>query len=219
MTVTCPKGHTSTEDDFCSECGVKIANAAAPNGANSDIGGLEPPPLTSGANCPDCMTPRPAAAATFCELCGYNFETGAHGEIPLPPIAAEAEPVSAPAKWTVHVAIDPALKEPGSPEPPMEWQRLTIPADGNTLLIGRRSAARNIAPEISLDFDTAVSHRHAILTRTDSNGWTLRDIGSSNGTRLNGQDVQPMTDVLIKPGDRITLGHWTCLTLVSEAAS
>jgi hypothetical protein len=152
-------------------------------------------------------------------LCGYNFETGAHGEIPLPPAA---EPPPAPAtpveQWSIQVTIDPSLKEATSPDPPTDWQPFTVPAQGTTLLVGRKSASRNIAPEISLDFDSAVSHRHAILTRTDGTGWVLRDIGSSNGTRLNGQDVQPNTDVAVRPGDRITLGHWTCLTLNRETS-
>ena len=69
---------------------------------------------------------------------------------------------------------------------------------------------------LKLDFDTAVSHRHALLTRTNGSGWIIRDIGSSNGTRVNGEDVKTMADTPLKPGDRVTLGHWTCLTISSE---
>lgn len=207
MTATCPKGHASTESDFCSECGAKINGSAGANtGAAREA-------------CPDCKTPR-SDRGKFCELCGYNYETGAHGEIPMAPVVS-AQPVEAgksdeQKKWTIQVTIDPALKEGGSPDPPADWQPFTVAAAGETLLIGRTSKPRNILPEISLDFDTAVSHRHAVLTRSDGNGWSIRDIGSSNGTRVNGKDLQPMVDVPLQPGDRITVGHWTCLTVSRE---
>ncbi len=217
MTVTCPKGHTSTEEDFCSECGAKIGNVAASNGSHSEA-------MQTGAeNCPDCGTPRAAGGVRFCELCGYNFETGAHGEIPLASVPEPPPPPPPPAapveKWSIQVTVDPSLKESASPDPPADFQPVSIAVEGTTLLIGRRSASRGIAPEISLDFDTAVSHRHALITRADGSNWSLRDIGSSNGTRVNGQDVEPMVDVALKPGDRITLGHWTCLTLACESTA
>jgi hypothetical protein len=121
-----------------------------------------------------------------------------------------------PSRWTVLVTVDPSLREPESPEPPADWKLITIAADRDTLLVGRSSQSRATMPDITLDFDSAVSHRHALLTRTNGSGWTIRDIGSSNGTRLNGQDLQPMVDVPVKAGDRVTLGHWTCLTLSQD---
>jgi pSer/pThr/pTyr-binding forkhead associated (FHA) protein len=96
---------------------------------------------------------------------------------------------------------------------------VSVAAERDTLLIGRTSQSRGVAPDIALDFDSAVSHRHALLTRANGSGWTIRDIGSANGTRLNGKDIQPMVDVPLNPGDRVTLGHWTCLTLCSEQSS
>jgi hypothetical protein len=197
MAVMCPKGHQSTEADFCSECGVKIA-LSTPEPAAA-------PP--SSEVCPDCKSPRLPDGGKFCELCGYNFETGAHGEIPTTSTPTPVE------KWTVLVTIDPALKEAESPEPPPDWKPISVTADRDTLLIGRTSQSRAILPDISLDFDTAVSHRHAVLTRTNGSGWSIRDVGSSNGTRLNGKDIEAMIDVPVNPGDRVTLGHWTCLTL------
>lgn len=205
--VICPKGHASSEEDFCSECGARIAGGALSNASPA------PAAPQSGELCPDCKTPRSSSDAVFCEMCGYNYETRAHGEIPVPPATTPAAP---PPAASVLVTIDPALKEEGSPDPPEGWQPLRISLTGNTALIGRKSLARNIAPEISLDFDTAVSHRHATLTRSDPGVWTLRDLGSSNGTRVNGQDVTPGQDVTINPGDRITLGHWTLLTLSDD---
>jgi hypothetical protein len=51
--------------------------------------------------------------------------------------------------------------------------------------------------------DPSVSRRHAQLRRT-GDGWLLRDLGSSNGTRLNGMRVTQEVDV--RPGDQVSLG-------------
>jgi pSer/pThr/pTyr-binding forkhead associated (FHA) protein len=41
----------------------------------------------------------------------------------------------------------------------------------------------------------------------------MRDIGSANGTTLNGVELEPLVDTPLKAGDEITLGHWTRLTV------
>jgi len=48
-----------------------------------------------------------------------------------------------------------------------------------------------------------VSRRHATLTRT-SGGFELADLGSTNGTSVNGRRVQK--PVVLKPGDEIKFG-------------
>ncbi len=175
-----------------------------------------------GEVCPDCAAPRSDASSNFCEVCGYNFSTGAHGSVPEEPPVPEPPPPPMPPpppetpvkkEWALYAAIDPALVEPGGPEPPTGVGPFTFSLDKPVNLIGRRSDKRAILPEISLDFDDGVSHRHALLTPGDDGSLTLRDIGSANGTRLNGADVQPMMDLTLKDGDQITLGRWTRLTV------
>ena len=51
--------------------------------------------------------------------------------------------------------------------------------------------------------EPSVSRRHAQLRRVDET-WLLRDLGSSNGTRLNGMRVTE--EVEVRPGDTIGLG-------------
>ena len=114
-------------------------------------------------------------------------------------------------QWTLIVAVDPTLRDPDGPEAPANVVPFTITLDNPVSLIGRRSDKRAILPEVSLDLDDAVSHRHALLTRGDDGSLTLRDIGSANGTRLNGADVQPLVDTALHDGDQITLGRWTRL--------
>ncbi len=224
----CPKGHISSEPDYCSECGAKMQSATA---SGTPATGASVPPGDP-EHCPDCGTPRDPDIA-FCEICGYNFVTGAHGDPsavpPLPPpvqasVATPAEqpmPPGSPANqarveaapWTATLDIDPTLHEPGSPLPPNGVGPNVFPLAAPVSLIGRRSEARGIFPEIPVAYDDAVSHRHALLQLTPEGALTLRDIGSSNGTRLNGTAATPMTDYPLQDGDVITFGHWSRLTL------
>ncbi|HEX3876394.1 MAG TPA: FHA domain-containing protein [Bryobacteraceae bacterium] len=212
-TYACPKGHQSSESDFCSECGAKITAepiALAADGARAD----------SSQTCPDCGAARPRDSGIFCEVCGYNFETQAHGELPLtttpapePEPSTTAAPIRPLAQWTLLVTIDPSLRETGSPDAPVGVGPFTIHLDKPASLIGRKSASRGIFPEVPLDFDDAVSHRHALIEINGDGALMIRDIGAANGTRLNGKDVEPMVDFPLQDGDAITLGHWTRITV------
>ena len=218
----CPKGHQSTEPDYCSECGAKMQAAQPPAPVPSA-------PASGPEQCPDCGTPRDPDIA-FCEICGYNFVTGAHGDLsavppPLPVVPAapvpEPEPEPAPplpasvSAWTATLGVDPALQEPGSPTPPEDIGPFTFPLAAPVSLIGRRSDARGIFPEIPVQHDDAVSHRHALLQLDPTGTLTLRDIGSSNGTRLNGTEITRAVDYPLKDGDVIAFGHWSTLTVAN----
>jgi hypothetical protein len=54
--------------------------------------------------------------------------------------------------------------------------------------------------------DETVSRWHASLERAGS-GWLLADLGSTNGTRLNGWRVT--APVLVRPGDMVSFGATT----------
>ncbi len=70
-----------------------------------------------------------------------------------------------------------------------------IPLLKVSLLVGRRESA-----DIVLRFPNVSGH-HCELTVTDGY-WTLKDLRSSNGTKVNGHRV---SEKLLKPGDRITI--------------
>src|SRR5436190_20756905 len=54
--------------------------------------------------------------------------------------------------------------------------------------------------------DASVSSHHAELSlRGDE--YILKDIGSTNGTRVNGAPAEPDAEIVLKPGDRITFGN------------
>ena len=230
---SCPKGHNSTEADFCSECGAKITGLGiaelSSNPTNKTTSAVASSVLVQ--PCPDCSTPHEANSGNFCEICGFNFLTGAKGGDPLsnfpPPIRSTIDsiataPTQAPnpsainsntapntvRQWQLAISIDPSLATPNSPTAPTQAP-ITIPLTQPTNLIGRTSQARAIHPEISLDVDDAISSRHAILTLHPDGSLVLRDIGSSNGTIVNGKEIAVMADIAIASGDEITLGHWT----------
>ena len=74
-------------------------------------------------------------------------------------------------------------------------RRLLIPPGGG--VVGRSRDC-----ELVLD-DAGISRRHAEL-RPDGDGWTIADLGSTNGVLLNGHEVrgaQPLQD-----RDRLELG-------------
>jgi pSer/pThr/pTyr-binding forkhead associated (FHA) protein len=49
-----------------------------------------------------------------------------------------------------------------------------------------------------------VSRRHARLEREETAGWLLTDLGSRNGTRVNGWRVRD--SVQVRPGDLVRFG-------------
>jgi hypothetical protein len=74
-------------------------------------------------------------------------------------------------------------------------RRLLVPSGGGT--IGRSRDC-----DVVID-DAGVSRRHAEI-RPGSGGWTVADLGSTNGVRVNGAEVRGAQ--ALAPGDRVELG-------------
>ena len=89
-----------------------------------------------------------------------------------------------------------------------DGQNRFIPLDAERISLGRSSTV-----ELSFPDDNGLSRQHLALER-DGDGWALRDLGSKNGTMLNGAKITART--ALKPGDRITAGH---LILIYDGAS
>ena len=189
----CPNQHESRATDFCEVCGVEMTPAAADT----------PPVEPSGDDreiCPACHAEHDASTGDFCEVCGYNLKTGVR------PVAAPPEPVpqameasksgqnSLPPQWELVAAVapNPHVNMPDDAPPPARPEEV-YPLAADTLLIGRRSVRRQVYPDVSLDHDDGVSHRHAQLTRLPGGEFSLEDFGSSNGTTVNGAEVKPGT--------------------------
>jgi len=79
-----------------------------------------------------------------------------------------------------------------------------IPVGTKPKLIGRASEVD--APDIQIK-DDYISRKHAQLSYSyGAGGFVLRDVGSLNGTELNGKRIPQGNPFLLKEGDAIGLG-------------
>jgi predicted component of type VI protein secretion system len=76
---------------------------------------------------------------------------------------------------------------------------------GPTMLVAGRQAGVDI-----LLNDDQISRRHASFEEVN-NALFLNDLGSANGTRLNGRTISANQPVSLTPGDRIQIGRTTLL--------
>ena len=74
-----------------------------------------------------------------------------------------------------------------------------IPLEGDRICLGRSTSVT-----LSYPNDSGLSRQHTLLER-EGEAWTVVDLGSKNGTMLNGQPLTAKTP--LKSGDRIMAGH------------
>lgn len=240
----CPNCGAERGGRFCEECGfdyelaellpsVPAAAGAAQPEAGPELNGHVPAAVETGSSQPP--DPQPAgpgsgpleappvapspdeAAAGGPDTDGSAAES-AH-QPPAAPVSAQplAVVVTADHEYYAAQVERGDIIEAEFPFPKYPGER-RFSLDADVIRIGRASASRGIAVEIDLTgppLDPAVSHLHAQLSRGEDGGWLLVDLGSANGTRLNGaeQPVPIETEVPVKAGDRIHVGVWTTLTL------
>jgi hypothetical protein len=131
----------------------------------------------------------PPPATKICPACGRPNRKNArfcvgcgHSFVPLrPAILRVVEPVRA--AWEMPVARSP-------------------------MLLGRASDVEGYRPDFDMTFyddGDYVSRRHARITRGRL-GYFIADLGSSNGTTLNGQALRPNRAYRLRNGDRIKVG-------------
>ena len=260
-TYQCPRGHSSSTPDYCSECGSFIGPSIV------SIATSVTSALSSGAEvCPDCLTPR-TPGSRFCEVCRYDFIAGTPGvpvptvlgkpivQIPPAPVApvganfptvatpplvpsapvtsgvvmpaqtsaARVPPDDNPAVATPHprlnavVITDPSLveNEEERRQCPQNAPELIFPLDLEENLVGRRSENKKIYPEVDIS-DPGISHRHLMLTHQADGSFTVLELGSANGTILNGVVLTPGITTPIAVGDEMLIGLWTRLRIRSR---
>ena len=80
------------------------------------------------------------------------------------------------------------------------------PNAGSTFLLegGSSSAGRSTESDVFLD-DVTVSRKHAIVERRDDGAWFVRDLGSLNGTYVNGEQVD---ETKLASGDEVQIGRF-----------
>jgi len=154
--------------------------------------------------CPLCGRKYPVGAL-FCPECGVYLLTGGPLRTePLPEgVAVPAEPPIEPVSGEGAGAQRLVLHVLSS------GRRVVIRPD-QEVLVGRLDVGRGIFPQVDLTPDGGleggVSRRHArIFFRNDR--FYIEDLGSTNGTYVNGVRLDPYSPRPLGDGDELRLGR------------
>ncbi|MFC3998183.1 FHA domain-containing protein [Nocardiopsis sediminis] len=212
----CPECGTGRDGRYCEECGF-------------DFTELDTTVASSlGAPAPAHHLVRVPAQVSGGALGTVPPPGRLRGGRPRRPGGGDPEGRAGPAGvWRAVIGADPAyyqaLADRGVLDPaairfPAHPGLRRLPLNKKRIHVGRRSAARGIVPDIDLGVppeDPAVSHLHAMLLAVPDGGWVLLDLGSTNGTTVNGTGDPIAHDaaVPLHDGDRIYVGAWTVITL------
>lgn len=92
--------------------------------------------------------------------------------------------------------------------PTLVFGQLSFPLNKTTSTVGRKDRITGQVPDVdlgTLDQERSVSRRHAELSY--EHGITsLRDVGSTNGTTVNGEPLAHQVDRPLQDGDRVGFG-------------
>lgn len=131
---------------------------------------------------------------------GWDFTfLGTPASAPAPPAPPSAVPAPAAPVLCLRTRIEDETRE--------------ISIEGESVL-GRRDEDRNFLPDVDLWPDDTVSRRHAVITQR-SGRFYLRDLDSTNGTKVNGRSIPAGIPVELHAGDTICLGEKALLEVVS----
>ena len=118
-----------------------------------------------------------------------------------------------------HTMVYSAVKEQPQAEPGRQGEAAVASravvalGDRRYVLEGPRATiGRSKEAECVLS-DPNVSRRHAELRRAQNGDWTIADLGSTNGIKVNGRRV---SSARLGPGDQVTVGTTTFLFDVEQ---
>ncbi|HEX3392391.1 MAG TPA: DUF3662 and FHA domain-containing protein [Solirubrobacteraceae bacterium] len=117
------------------------------------------------------------------------------------PVAAQPAAVGNTMIFSNAERVREAVQRSGSRRP----AKALLVLSGQRMLVSPRGAAigRSRDCDIVLD-DAGVSRRHAELRPLDSSRWTIEDLGSTNGVRVNGQTIAGAHE--LRSGDSVGMG-------------
>jgi hypothetical protein len=154
--------------------------------------------------CPYCVH-ETRAGSLFCESCGNSI-----ADATLPTLDTKTVPATPLRSWEGDgtTRIDPhkpvLLHVRDATEP------ITIKPTHYTIFLGRIREASSVKPDIDLTaynaYEKGVSRMHAAFRR-EQETLTIEDLGSANGTFVNGQSLIPGQRRVLRHGDEVRLGH------------
>ncbi|MCW3060765.1 MAG: peptide-binding protein [Capsulimonas sp.] len=115
--------------------------------------------------------------------------------------------------------VSPFIVKMDAPQPEVEIQKhslvmklrnlsATYPLEKEITTIGRPDSDTQNYPDIEVDLDDGVSRKHAEV-RQRGNAYFVVDVGSTNGTILNGEQIREFKEIQLTHGDRIRVGERT----------
>jgi hypothetical protein len=132
-------------------------------------------------------------------------EFGIQARLVRPPQHVEEQPSQGDHGRTMVYTVSDRLAEPlREPDPRRGTAKLRV--GGRTELLGRDGAVlgRSREADIVVD-DPNVSRKHAEV-RPSGGSWIVRDLGSTNGVKVNGRRLDASRPQSLKRGDVIELG-------------
>lgn len=193
------------DDNSVRNVPVNTSNLTSPTGASS------------GHKCPTCgFTNR--AGVLVCENCGTNLISGESSVLGTRKLHGQEDEAEKGDNSALSTSEMQALKSAGSEvfEDAMVL-RLEIDGAPSPILIypkaetslGRRDPATGTIPDVDLTtyagYRMGVSRRHAVI-RLNNKRLEVYDLGSSNGTSVNGVRLAPHQPYPLRDGDEIALG-------------
>ncbi len=158
--------------------------------------------------CPSCgHLHRPGTL--FCSECGVYLLTG--GPLRTEPLPESDLSTTRADPWESgeKAGVGEAQRETMLIIVPPSGRQLTLPAEGEAV-IGRLDATRGVFPNIDLTpeggLEGGVSRRHARIHKQKAQ-YFIEDLGSANGTFLNGQRLTPYLPHPLHDGDELQLGR------------
>lgn len=215
--VTAPAPASVSGAETCPDCGLprrpgarfcEVCRYNFETRTSGTIGGITPTAAASTGAA--LQAPDPPTAPAAPPIVNQNADAS-------PPVSLPVQDAgSAPQSfiWEALVQVDPSLytdPDPSAPCPIGDPDR-TFPLDLPESLIGRRSDRLDIHPELPLT-DPGVSHRHAKIYRLPDRSLAFLDVGSTNGSAINGAEAAAGVKIPLKDGDQITVGCWTRITI------
>lgn len=155
--------------------------------------------------CPNCGFNN-REGIMFCEECGQGLSgIGAAAALPTRQLEASASDLAAKATWgTARFGQDASIVLHIR-----DASETIIVHPAKRTILGRADISSPQKPDIDLTpfgaLDKGVSRIHAAIYRSDDT-LTLVDMGSANGTHLNGQRLVPDQPRILRDGDEIRLG-------------
>ena len=163
--------------------------------------------------CPNCQN-KEMSGAIYCSKCGAQLieMTMTTHKIHTAETRAEAErntgltQVPPPVRLQSWISLNM-----------MESGQILPLADRNEFSLGRSAEGQPIVPDVDLTpygaYTNGVSRLHAVLKRIGDK-IVLMDLGSSNGTYLNGSRLAPYIETPVAHGDVVYLGKLKMQILV-----